>query len=252
MICGSPLRATSSSSTTSRKPRSDGNTFGFEALIRWRHPTLGLVAPGTFIPLAEQNGLITEISAWTLREACREATSWPLPLQVGVKLSPILFRQGDLAGLVLAILLETNLAPKRLELQITEGVLINDPARALSILRRLKSIGVKIAMDDFGTGYASMSSLQSFPFDKIKIDQTFVSGIGKNAQSAVIVRAVIGLGKALGIPVIAEGVETEDERLFLMREGCEEVQGYLIGRPAPIAHYAELINAAAAPRRARI
>jgi diguanylate cyclase (GGDEF)-like protein len=230
----------------------DGNTFGFEALIRWRHPTLGLVAPGTFIPLAEQNGLITEISAWTLREACREATSWPLPLQVGVNLSPILFRQGDLAGLVLAILLETNLAPKRLELEITEGVLINDPARALSILRRLKSIGVKIAMDDFGTGYASMSSLQSFPFDKIKIDQTFVSGIGKNAQSAVIVRAVIGLGKALGIPVIAEGVETEDERLFLMREGCEEVQGYLIGRPAPIAHYAELINAAAAPRRARI
>jgi diguanylate cyclase (GGDEF)-like protein len=231
--------------------RIDGDVFGFEALIRWQHPTLGLVTPGTFIPLAEQNGLITEISEWTLRQACREAASWTVPLQVGVNLSPILFRQGDLVGLVLAILLETNLAPERLELEITEGVLINDPSRALSILRRLKSIGVKIAMDDFGTGYASMSSLQSFPFDKIKIDRTFVSGIASNAQSAVIVRAVIGLGRALRMPVIAEGVETEEERVFLMREGCEEIQGYLIGRPAPIARYAELINADTSRARGR-
>ncbi len=138
--------------------------------------------------------------------------------------------------------MDTGLAAGRLELEITEGVLINDAPRALTILRRLKLLGVKIAMDDFGTGFASLSSLQSFPFDKIKIDRTFVSGVESNPQSAEIVRAVIGLGKALKIPVIAEGVETEGERIFLMLEGCDELQGYLIGRPAPIATYAKLTN----------
>jgi EAL domain-containing protein (putative c-di-GMP-specific phosphodiesterase class I) len=147
-----------------------------------------------------------------------------------------------LGALVHLMLLETGLAPGRLELEITEGVLINDQSRALWILRRLKALGVKIAMDDFGTGYASLSSLQSFPFDKIKIDQTFVSGVETNEQSAAIVRAVIGLAKALKIPVIAEGVETEGERMFLMLEGCQEMQGYLLGKPGPIASYAELTN----------
>ena len=186
----------------------DGEVFGLEALLRWQHPKHGLVPPTTFIALAEQNGMIGEIGEWTLREACREAASWTTPLQIGINLSPIQFRYGDLASLVHAILLETGLAPGRLELEITEGVLINDPPRALSILRRLKLLGVKIAMDDFGTGYASLSSLQSFPFDKIKIDRTFVAGVDHNGQSQAIVRAVIGLGKALNIPVIAEGVET--------------------------------------------
>jgi len=158
--------------------------------------------PATFITLAEQNGLISEIGEWTLREACREAASWSSPLQIGVNLSPIQFRHGDLPRLVHQILLDTGLAPARLELEITEGVLIGDPSRALSILRRLKILGVKIAMDDFGTGYASLSSLQSFPFDKIKIDRTFVSGVDHNLHSAEIVRAVISLGKALRIPVI--------------------------------------------------
>jgi diguanylate cyclase (GGDEF)-like protein len=220
----------------------EGEVFGFEALVRWHHPQKGLVPPATFITLAEQNGLINEIGEWTLREACREAASWSSPLQIGVNLSPIQFRHGDLPGLVHQILLDTGLAPARLELEITEGVLIGDPSRALSILRRLKILGVKIAMDDFGTGYASLSSLQSFPFDKIKIDSSFVSGVDHNRNSAEIVRAVISLGKALRIPVIAEGVETEAERTALLRNGCEEIQGYLVGRPRPIATYAPLIN----------
>ena len=184
--------------------------------------------------------MIVEIGEWTLRQACREAASWKKPLQIGVNLSPVQFRYGDLPNLVHSVLLETGLAPERLELEITEGVLINDSSRALSILRRLKALGVKIAMDDFGTGYASLSSLQSFPFDKIKIDRTFISGVDSNQQSAAIVRAVLGLSNALHMPVIAEGVETESEREFLMREGCREIQGYLIGRPQPIASYSDL------------
>jgi len=220
----------------------DGKVFGFEALVRWQHPARGIVPPDAFISLAEQNGMIVEIGAWTLRVACREAASWAAPLQVGVNLSPVQFRYGDLAGLVHLILLETGLAPGRLELEITEGVLFDDPSRALSILRRLKTLGVKIAMDDFGTGYASMSSLRAFPFDKIKIDQSFVAGVQNNPPSAAIVRSIIGLAKALKIPVIAEGVETEGERAFLVGEHCDEIQGYLLGRPAPIATYAEFTS----------
>jgi diguanylate cyclase (GGDEF)-like protein len=217
-----------------------GEVFGFEALVRWQHPTRGLIPPNDFIGLAEQNGMIVEIGAWTLREACREASTWVAPLQVAVNLSPMQFRYGDLAGLVHLILLETGLPAGRLELEITEGVIFDDPVRALSILRRLKAIGVKIAMDDFGSGYASMSSLRSFPFDKIKIDRSFVSGVENSPQSAAIVRSIISLGNALEIPVIAEGVETEGERAFLVREGCREVQGFLIGHPAPIAQYTDL------------
>ncbi len=219
-----------------------GEVFGFEALIRWQHPKRGFIPPNTFIPLAEQNGMIGEIGEWTLRGACREAASWASPKQIGINLSPAQFRHGDLPGLVHSILLETGLAPGRLELEITEGVLIGDPQRALQILRRLKLLGVKIAMDDFGTGYASLSSLQSFPFDKLKIDRTFIMGVDHNGQSQAIVRAVMGLGKALNIPVIAEGVETEGERLLLMREGCPEIQGYLIGYPRPIESYKDLTS----------
>jgi diguanylate cyclase (GGDEF)-like protein len=228
----------------------DGEVFGFEALLRWQHPKHGLVPPTTFIPLAEQNGMIGEIGEWTLRQVCREAASWTSPLQIGINLSPVQFRYGDLAGLVHAILIETGLAPSRLELEITEGLLINDPPRALSILRRLKLLGVKIAMDDFGTGYASLSSLQSFPFDKLKIDRTFIASVDANVQSQAIVRAVIGLGKALSIPVIAEGVETEGERVFLLREGCAEIQGYVIGYPRPIDSYANLTSGPSATEHA--
>lgn len=223
-----------------------GDVVGFEALVRWRHPTRGMVSPGTFIPLAEESGIIIQIGEWILREACREAASWPRPLNIAVNLSPVQFRHGDLPALVHSILLETGLAAHRLELEITESVLIEDFARVVSILRRLKSLGVHVTMDDFGTGYSSLSYLQSFPFDKIKIDQAFISNADRNAQSATIVRAVIGLGRGLDMPVLAEGVETNGQLAFLSHESCDEIQGYLVGRPSPIADYAELVGRPAA------
>src|SRR5262249_31617941 len=226
--------------------RISGEIVGFEALIRWHHPKEGLILPATFIPLAEESGLIIPMGEWILREACREAASWPRPLQIAINLSPIQFRRGDLPQLVHSVLLETGLAPGRLELEITESVLIGDVSRAASILRRLKLLGVRIAMDDFGTGYSSLSYLQAFPFDKIKIDRAFICNLDRNPQSAAIVRAVIGLGRGLDLPVVAEGVETEGQLAFLSREACSEVQGYLLGRPAPIADYAEVVGQ---PRR---
>ena len=225
--------------------KADGRVIGFEALVRWKHRVRGMVSPGTFIPLAEESGLIVEIGEWILREACREAASWPEPLQIAVNLSPVQFLQGDLVALVHAILLETGLTPGRLEIEITEGVLIRDSERGLTLLRRLKALGVRIAMDDFGSGYSSLSYLQSFPFDKIKIDRAFIMNLGISPQSAAIVRAVIGLGHGLDIPILAEGVETEQQLAFLAEEGCDEVQGYYLGRPGPIAQYAELIGGAA-------
>jgi diguanylate cyclase (GGDEF)-like protein/PAS domain S-box-containing protein len=220
----------------------DGEVIGFEALVRWQNPQRGMVSPATFIPVAEESGLIMQIGEWVLHEACREAASWPRPLQVAVNLSPIQFRHGDLAGLVHSVLLETGLSPTRLELEITEGVLVEDFDRGLSILRRLKVLGVRIAMDDFGTGYSSLSYIQAFPFDKIKIDQSFISKVKSNPQSAAIVRAVIGLAHGLNLPVLAEGVETRPQLDFLAGESCDEVQGYLLGRPQPIAEYFDLIG----------
>jgi diguanylate cyclase (GGDEF)-like protein/PAS domain S-box-containing protein len=214
--------------------------IGFEALARWHHPVRGFVPPGDFIPLAEESGLIVEMGEWILREACREAASWAVPLQVAVNLSPAQFTHGDLVGRVHAILLETGLAPDRLELEITEGVLIEDLDRGLSLLRRLKALGVRISMDDFGSGYSSLSYLQAFPFDKIKIDRAFVINLGRNPQSAAIVRAVIDLGHGLEMSIVAEGVETEEQLAFLSEEGCDAVQGYLLGRPGPIGQYAVL------------
>ena len=164
------------------------------------------------------------------------------PLQIAVNLSPVQFLHGDLVCLVHSILLETGLPPGRLELEITEGVLIGDFDRGLALLRRLKALGVRIAMDDFGSGYSSLSYLQSFPFDKIKIDREFVMNLGRNAQSAAIIRAVIGLGHGLDVPIVAEGVETQEQLAFLAEEGCDQVQGYFIGKPAPIQQYAELVG----------
>ncbi|MHC2435434.1 sensor domain-containing protein [Bradyrhizobium sp. USDA 4451] len=216
--------------------------IGFEALARWHHPLRGFVPPGDFIPLAEESGLIVEMGEWILREACREAASWAVPMQVAVNLSPAQFIHGDLVGLVHSILLETGLTPDRLELEITEGVLIEDFDRGLSLLRRLKALGVRISMDDFGSGYSSLSYLQAFPFDKIKIDRAFVINLGRNPQSAAIVRAVIDLGHGLEMSIVAEGVETEAQLGFLSEEGCDAVQGYLIGRPAPIGQFAALVG----------
>jgi len=219
-----------------------GRITGFEALVRWWHPTRGMVPPSEFIPLAEESGLIIPIGEWIFREACREAASWKVPLRIAVNLSPVQFRHGDLPALVHQTLFDTGLSANRLEIEITEGVLIGDFARAVAILRRLKALGVRIAMDDFGTGYSSLSYLQSFPFDKIKIDQAFVANLNDNPQSAAIIRAVIGLGRGLALPVIAEGVETMEQMSFLERENCSEVQGFLVGRPAPIEQYAELVG----------
>jgi EAL domain-containing protein (putative c-di-GMP-specific phosphodiesterase class I) len=226
----------------------DGTMVGFEALARWQHPLRGAISPGVFIPLAEDSGIIIEIGEQILREACREAASWSRPLRVAVNLSPVQFRHGDLPTLVHGVLLETGLAPSRLELEITETLLVDDYARAVSILRRLKALGVRIAMDDFGTGYSSLSYLQAFPFDKIKIDQAFIANLDKNPQSAAIIRAVIGLGRGLSLPVTAEGVETNEQLAFLRQESCDEIQGYLIGRPAPIADYAHVVSTASPPR----
>ena len=206
------------------------------------HPVRGFVPPGDFIPLAEESGLIVEMGEWILREACREAASWPLPLQIAVNLSPAQFMHGDVVGLVHSILLETGLAPGRLELEITEGVLIEDFDRGLALLRRLKALGVRISMDDFGSGYSSLSYLQAFPFDKIKIDRAFVINLGRNPQSASIVRAVIGLGHGLEMSIVAEGVETQEQLAFLADAGCDAVQGYFLGKPLPIGQYAALVG----------
>ena len=230
--------------------RLDRSIIGFEALARWKHPTRGLVPPATFIPLAEESGLIFSISLWILREACREAASWPTSLHIAVNLSPMQFRQGDLTELVRSTLTETGLAASRLELEITEGVLIADHARALSILTELKSLGVRIALDDFGTGYSSLSNLQSFPFDKIKIDRSFIANLPFNAQSASIARAIIALGHGLGLPILAEGVETEEQLAFLARRSCDQMQGFLLGEPQPIERYAALVGRGATNTRA--
>ena len=224
--------------------RIDGEIIGFEALARWQHPRHGMVPPSTFIALAEESGSILALGEWVLRAACREAASWPKPLTIAINLSPVQFRDADLPKLVHEVLLETGLPAERLELEITEGVLIGDFTRAVGILRRLKALGVRIAMDDFGTGYSSLSYLQSFPFDKIKIDKAFIANVIESEQSATIVRAVIALGRGLELPVIAEGVETPEQRKFLAEENCDEMQGYLIGRPMPIADYAEMVGRA--------
>ncbi|WP_092302768.1 EAL domain-containing protein [Bradyrhizobium sp. Ghvi] len=225
-----------------RNSVAESEIIGFEALARWQHPVRGQVSPADFIPIAEESGLIVEMGEWILREACREAASWPKPLQVAVNLSPAQFMHGDVVRLVHSILIETGLAPGRLELEITEGVLIEDFDRGLALLRRLKALGVRISMDDFGSGYSSLSYLQAFPFDKIKIDRAFIINLGRNPQSAAIVRAVIDLGHGLEMSIIAEGVETIDQLAFLAREGCDGVQGYLLGKPLPIGQYAGFVG----------
>jgi diguanylate cyclase (GGDEF)-like protein len=232
----------------------EGAVVAFEVLLRWRHPERGIISPTVFIPLAEESGLIGAIDEWVAREACREAATWVNPLSIAINLSPVNFQRGDVPGMLAAVLAETGLCPKRVEIEITEGVLIDDFAGAIAILHAVKELGVRVAMDDFGTGYSSLSYLQAFPFDKIKIDQTFVANLEDNPQSAAIVHAIIGLGRSLKLPVIAEGVETVAQMSFLAAEGCAEIQGFLIGRPQPIAHYQSVVSApggtAAAVKRA--
>ena len=218
-----------------------GCVLGFEALLRWKHRQLGEIGPATFIPLAEESGYIVELGAWVLRKACAEAAQWTPPLKLSVNLSPIQFMQHDLAQEIEAVLAETGLEPSRLDLEITEGLLIKEPERAIAILQRLKNLGVQISMDDFGTGYSSLSYFRTFPFDKVKIDQSFIRDMIVNKQARAIVRSVIGLGRGLGMPVVAEGVETAEQLDALRLEGCDQVQGYLISRPSPISHFERVV-----------
>ena len=221
------------------------NVVGFEALVRWRHPRRGLISPVEFIPLAEECGLIIPLGEWVLRTACEEAASWPSDQRIAVNLSPIQFRHADLAKEILAILTQTGLPPQRLELEITEGVLIEDTERTLATLGRLKAAGISVSLDDFGTGYSSLSYLQRFPFDKIKIDRSFIWEMERNADSMAIVRSVIALGRSLRITVIAEGVETATQLALLQAENCDQVQGFLLGRPLAPADLGYLVLDAA-------
>ncbi len=208
-----------------------GELSGYEALLRWHHPNLGLVAPDVFIPIAEESGAIFEIGEWVLREACTEATRWQKDEKVAVNLSAVQFVKPDLVAMIRQILAETGLSPRRLELEITETAIIGDKLRALHCLRQLKAMGISVAIDDFGTGYSSLDTLHSFPFDKIKIDKSFLLRSENSAQARAIIRAVLALGRSLEIPVLAEGVETEAQLNVLKSEGCDEAQGYLFGRP---------------------
>lgn len=206
---------------------------GYEVLLRWKHPERGYVPPIEFIPIAEESGLILPIGEWVLREACAVAARWREPHKIAVNLSAVQLSQQNLPNLVEQILAETGLSPSRLELEITETALMLDMARTVQVLTRLKALGLSIAMDDFGTGYSSLSTLRAFAFDKIKLDKSFIDDIATDAQARAVMVAVMALGSGLGIPVLAEGVETRDQFIFVRNSGCSEVQGYLFGRPQP-------------------
>jgi diguanylate cyclase (GGDEF)-like protein len=215
---------------------------GFEALLRWHHPARGLVPPMDFIPLAEETGMIVAIGEWVLRTACFEAENWPTDISVSVNLSPIQFKKSNLVAAVKAALDASGLRPERLELEITETVLMQDEASTLTALHQLRALGVAVALDDFGTGYSSLSYLRSFPFDKIKIDQSFVRNLVNNKESMSIIRAITGLGHSLGMKTTAEGVETLEQLDKLREEGCTEVQGYIFSRPKPASELPLLIE----------
>ena len=215
---------------------------GFEALLRWHHPEHGLVSPAEFIPVAEEIGLIVEIGAWVLQRACADAAGWPAHISVAVNLSAAEFLAGDLPRGVQRALGLSGLAASRLELEITESVLLRDNDATLATLHHLRRLGLRTSMDDFGTGYSSLSYLRQFPFDKVKIDQSFIRDIGRDGCGVEIIRAVIGLGRALHIKVLVEGVETVEQLHFLRTERCDELQGYMFGRPQPLRMAEDLIR----------
>lgn len=222
----------------------------FEALMRWHHPERGSVAPSEFIPVAEEMGLILQLGEWALRQACMEAVDWPDGIHVSVNLSPLQFAKGNLVSTVMSALASSGLPANRLELEITESVLLEKSERNIGILNHLRALGVRISMDDFGTGYSSIGYLRNFPFDKIKIDQSFVRDVLVDEGSLAIVRAIAGLGVSFGMTTTAEGVETEEQMRCLNREGCIEVQGYLLSKPVPpveLARLLERLKAAGAP-----
>ena len=222
---------------------SSGRITGFEALVRWPHPERGMISPAEFIPVAEETGLINGLGGLMLRRACMDAALWPDDVRVAVNLSPLQFRAGNLLSMVMDALKKSGLSAKRLELEITETLLLEKSSQVLATLHALRALGVRISMDDFGTGYSSLSYLRSFPFDKIKIDQSFVRDLGANRDAQAIVRSIISLGKGLGVTITAEGVETEAELSCLRAEGCHEGQGFLFSRARPNAEIVGLLQA---------
>jgi len=221
---------------------SSGRITGFEALVRWPHPERGMISPGDFIPVAEETGLINALGGMMLRRACKDAARWPADVRVAVNLSPLQFRGGSLLAVVMDALKQSGLPAKRLELEITETLLLEKSSQVLATLHALRALGVRISMDDFGTGYSSLSYLRSFPFDKIKIDQSFVRDLGANREGQAIVRSIISLGVGLGVTITAEGVETEAELSCLRSEGCHEGQGFLFSRARPNAEVVGLLQ----------
>jgi diguanylate cyclase (GGDEF)-like protein/PAS domain S-box-containing protein len=215
---------------------------GFESLLRWRHPEKGMISPADFIPVAEDIGLIVSLGEWVLREACTEAANWPDDVKVAVNLSPVQFRSRNLVQTVISALAHSGLSPLRLELEITESLFLAETEANLAILHQLRALGISISMDDFGTGYSSLSYLRSFPFDKIKIDRSFVKDIAERSDCVAIVRAISGLGRSLNITTTAEGVETMDQLDWLRAEGCNEVQGFLFSAARPAAEVAALLS----------
>jgi diguanylate cyclase (GGDEF)-like protein len=223
----------------------DGAIRGAEALMRWRHPQRGMISPAEFIPLAEETEAIVAMGEWALRTACRDAVDGHIPGTVAVNLSPVQFSRENLAETIHGILLETGLSPQRLEVEVTESTVMSDQSQGLHILRRLKAMGISVAMDDFGTGYSSLSTLHAFPFDKIKLDQSFVKRLPNDAAAAAIVRTVLTLGRSLAMPILAEGIETQAQWRFLADEGCAYGQGYLLARPVGVNQLGVAIAAAA-------
>jgi len=212
-----------------------------EALLRWHHPERGMVSPAEFIPVAEESGLIRPLGEWVLRRACHQAAAWPEHVHVAVNLSPAQLKAGSLVQVVTNALASSGLSSRRLELEITETVLMQNTATTLSTLHQLRGLGVRIALDDFGTGYSSLSHLRGFPFDKIKIDRSFVESITEKEDCVTIVQAVTAMAHRLGMRTTAEGVETEEQRQKLRELGCTEMQGYLFSRPQPVDQLAPLL-----------
>jgi EAL domain-containing protein (putative c-di-GMP-specific phosphodiesterase class I) len=212
-----------------------GECRGAEALVRWRHPQRGLIPPDQFITLAETSGLIVPLGEWILHRACADAANWPAPLKVAVNLSPVQFKQSNLLDTLRVALADSGLPPQRLELEITETVLIENNEENLAVLRQLKDLGAEIVLDDFGIGYSSMRYLQIFPIDKIKIDKSFIQSMPNHTDSVAIVCAIAGLARNLDIETTAEGVETREQLALLRGVGCQLAQGYLFSRPVPAA-----------------
>jgi predicted signal transduction protein with EAL and GGDEF domain len=227
------------------QPQVDAKTrqlCSVEALVRWQHPTRGLVPPNEFIPLAESTGLIVPLGQWVLQQACKDAAAWPAQIKVAVNLSAVQFKKGNLFDVILCTLVESGLAPERLELEITETALLENQGAHLATIRQLKNLGISLALDDFGTGHSSINYLTIFPFDKIKIDKSFTQGVLKRRDYKAVVASMLALAKGLGIVTTAEGVETEEQFDYMQEAGVDLVQGYLFGRPVP-AHQLDLHGA---------